>query len=106
MKFQDMKYYRPDMAAIEMAYRDLAQRFPLCDTAEAQLKLLDSHEKLLGDVRTMANLAYIRSSMDTTDIFYKEEQNFFDENMPRLQEYVQQFWMPYWNPVSVQSWKR
>ncbi len=91
MKFQDMKYYRPDMAAIEMAYRDLAQRFPLCDTAEAQLKLLDSHEKLLGDVRTMANLAYIRSSMDTTDIFYKEEQNFFDENMPRLQEYVQQF---------------
>lgn len=91
MKFQDMKYRRPDMTAMEMAYRDLAQRFPLCDTAEDQLKLLDSHEKLLGDVRTMANLAYIRSSMDTTDTFYKEEQRFFDESLPRLQEYVQQF---------------
>ena len=91
MKFQDMKYRRPDMTAIEMAYRDLAQRFPLCDTAKDQLKLLDAHEKLLGDVRTMANLAYIRSSMDTTDTFYKEEQRFFDESLPRLQEYVQQF---------------
>lgn len=91
MKFADMKYRRPDTAAVEMAYRDMAQRFPLCPGPKEQLELLDKHEKLMGDVSTMSTLAYIRSSMDTTDTFYREEQDFFDGWMPQLQEYVQQF---------------
>ena len=91
MKFSEMKYRRPDTTAVEMAYRDMAQRFPLCATAQEQLALLDRHEKLLGDVRTMSNLAYIRSSINTNDPFYKEEQQFFDEYLPQLQEYIQQF---------------
>lgn len=91
MKFQDMKYQRPDITAIEMAYQDMAQRFPLCASAQEQLALLERHEKLLGDILTMNSLAYIRSSIDTNDVFYKEEQLFFDETMPQLQEYIQQF---------------
>ena len=79
MKFSQMKYRRPDTTAVEMEYRDITQRFPLCENAEQQLALLDRHEKLLGNVRTMSNLAYIRNSITTTDPFYKEEQAFFDE---------------------------
>ena len=46
MRFAEMKYRRPDTAAVEMAYRDMAQRFPLCASAKEQLELLDKHEKL------------------------------------------------------------
>ncbi len=91
MKFTEMKYRRPDTAAIEMEYRDMAQRFPLCASPEEQLEMLDRHEKLMGDVNTMGTLAYIRSSINTTDSFYREEQDFFDGWGPQLQEYVQQF---------------
>ena len=91
MKFSQMKYRRPDTTAVEMEYRDITQRFPLCENAEQQLALLDRHEKLLGNVRTMSNLAYIRNSINTTDPFYKEEQAFFDEYLPTLQEFVQAF---------------
>lgn len=91
MKFTEMKYRRPDTAAIEMEYRDMAQRFPLCASSEEQLEMLDRHEKLMGDVNTMGTLAYIRSSINTTDSFYREEQDFFDGWGPQLQEYVQQF---------------
>lgn len=91
MKFTEMKYRRPDTAAIEMEYRDMAQRFPLCASPEEQLEMLDRHEKLMGDVNTMRTLAYIRSSINTTDAFYREEQDFFDGWGPQLQEYVQQF---------------
>lgn len=91
MKFTEMKYRRPDTAAIEMEYRDMAQRFPLCASSEEQLEMLDRHEKLMGDVNTMGTLAYIRSSINTTDAFYREEQDFFDGWGPQLQEYVQQF---------------
>ena len=85
MKFSEMKYTRPDVVAIQMAYRDMAQRFPLCDSPEEQLALLDQHEAFLKDLRTMGNLAYIRNSIDTTDPFYREEQQFFDESLPVLQ---------------------
>ena len=91
MKFAEMKYRRPDTAAIEMEYRDMAQRFPLCVSAEEQLEMLDRHEKLMSDVNTMGTLAYIRSSINTTDTFYREEQDFFDGWNPQLREYVQQF---------------
>lgn len=91
MKFSEMKYTRPDVVAIQMAYRDMAQRFPLCDSPEEQLALLDQHEAFLKDLRTMGNLAYIRNSIDTTDPFYREEQQFFDESLPVLQEDIQKF---------------
>ena len=35
----------------------------------------------------MGNLCYIRHSVDTTDAFYKEEQDFFDEFSPVVQGY-------------------
>ena len=50
-------------------------------------QVIHSINEIRNDFGTMGNLCYIRHSVDTTDTFYKEEQDFFDEFSPVVQGY-------------------
>lgn len=92
MKFKEMPYKRPDLAAARKKYSDLTARFSAATGAGEQYALLLEHEKLSANFETMETLAMIRHSIDTTDPFYEAEAAFFDENSPAFSDWQLAFY--------------
>ena len=46
-------------------------------------------DREISSFHTAASIAYIRHEIDTLDAFYESEQKYFDETMPVLEEYMQ-----------------
>jgi M3 family oligoendopeptidase len=82
MKFADMAYHRPDLPAIEKEFGQLLNQFEQSATAEAQKETLTKIYALRNEFQTLSTLASVHNSIDTTNIFYETEQEFFDSNEP------------------------
>ena len=92
MKFSEMPYSRPDLGAVEREYGRITETFGKTDSADGQYRLILEHEKLSEDFDTMATIAYIRNSINTTDPFYEKEMAFFDANSPDVNSLRQEFY--------------
>ena len=85
MKFSEMPYQRPDLAAMQQQYADLTARLSAAASyADARAVFLDE-EKLNRHIDTLFNLASIRNTIDTRDAFYDGEMTFWNEAAPQLQ---------------------
>ena len=84
MKFSEMPYERPDLAAAFSAFDAMAQAIASAPDAAAVLAQYAAFEKLAAHLSTMATLAEVRHTIDTRDAFYEAERQFFDYNPPRL----------------------
>ena len=91
MKFSQMKYERININEMGKAYDKLKCDIENAENASQVFDALYEHEKLTSSFSTMANIAYIRHSVNTEDKFYDEENNYYDENGPVLQEKVTDF---------------
>ena len=91
MKFNEFKYQRPDLDAFQKKMEALIDLIGEDNDFETERNAVESFFKLDDELDTLGNLVFIRNAVDTTDAFYEEEQNFFDENNPKLQEYSQRF---------------
>jgi M3 family oligoendopeptidase len=92
MRFQDFKYERPNMEELERNFNEALQKFQHAETVEAQelaMKEINEIRKYWG---TMSNICYIRHSINTEDEFYKTEQDFMDENEPKIQALVNKYY--------------
>lgn len=85
-KFQDFKYERPNLNEEKEKFKSLLASFEEANNFEEATKAIDAINARRNRLSTMANLVYIRSSIDTNDAFYKEEKNFFDETLPEIEE--------------------
>ncbi len=91
IKFNEMKYERPDVEAAKAKLTELTRRLKdAADYAEAKAVFLEMEEES-KHFQTMATLCSIRHSIDTRDAFYDEEEKFLNNAGPELQEY-QQAW--------------
>jgi len=86
MKFGEISYERPDLQQVAAAASAIFDRFAAAGTFEGQWKALLEYQALRKPVSSAAEVATVRHSVDTTDPFYAAEQDFFDEQRPRLQE--------------------
>ena len=86
MKFSEMPYERPDIAAVQEQYAAILAEMDGAETAEQQCAAIDRFNTVSGRLNTMGTLAYIRHTVNTKDEFYDKENEFIDENMPLLQE--------------------
>ncbi|KYH31152.1 peptidase family M3 [Clostridium tepidiprofundi DSM 19306] len=82
MKFKDMKYERPNIKEYEKTFSELFEKFEKAESFEKQDSLMKEINELRNEIETMGTIASIRHTVDTTDKFYEEEQNYFDENVP------------------------
>ena len=89
MKFSEMPYRRPDIDAARAELRAVLAALEGAESAEAQFAAIDRLCALEGHIGTMAQLAYIRHTIDTRDAFYDAENDFIDENLPLLEEDTQ-----------------
>ena len=86
MKFSEMPYERPDLAAVKQQFADLLAELQAAPDYAAAREVFLCEQTLSKHIDTLANLASVRNTIDTRDKFYDEEMNFWNEALPQLQE--------------------
>jgi M3 family oligoendopeptidase len=77
--FSTLEYVRPDFELLEKESIKMAEEIRQADNYEKIKEILERRENLNSSVETMANIAYIRNTLNTTDEFYEAEIEFIDE---------------------------
>jgi len=92
VKFKDYEYIRPDLDQMEKSFIELLEKFRNAKSASEQSKVIDEVTSLRNYFETMVTLASIRHSINTEDKFYETEQDFMDENGPRYEKLVTDYY--------------
>ena len=92
MKFKDYEYIRPDLDQMEKSFTELLEKFRNAKSATEQSMVIDEVTTLRNYFETMVTLASIRHSINTEDKFYETEQDFMDENGPRYEKLVTDYY--------------
>ncbi|MNS35446.1 Peptidase family M3 [compost metagenome] len=92
MKFNEYPYSRPDIQDIENQFKDLLKQFNEAASFEEQDIAFEKINKLRSEFETLGTIVSVRHSIDTTDEFYKAEQDYMDEVGPLYQEYVTNYY--------------
>ena len=87
MKFKDFLYERPNIDEYVKTFKELLAEIGTGKSAGEEIKAIKSIFDLNDEMDTMITLVSIRNSLNTQDEFYEKEKDFFDENIPALQEY-------------------
>ena len=73
-------------------FEALLERFAGAGSAEEQSAVMEEINQARAEYDSLAQIAQIRHTIDTTDEFYKEEQDFFDESGPVYQGIVTRYY--------------
>ncbi|WP_268624786.1 M3 family oligoendopeptidase [Paenibacillus alvei] len=92
MKFSEYAYVRPDAKQIEQKMKRLISSFEAAESFEQQDDIMSDINKLRSEFDTQVQLVSIRHSIDTNDEFYKAEQEYMDEVVPVIQEYITDYY--------------
>ncbi len=92
MKFSEYPYARPNMEKIESDFTRLVDQFSSATSFDEQDEVMAAINLLRSDYEDMSQIAQIRHTIDTTDEFYKEEQDFYDEAGPIYQGLITKYY--------------
>ena len=84
MKFKEMPYERVDLKEKKVQFEALMKEFANAKSGEAQFEVHKKYYKFKDEIDTMITIANIRHDIDTTDKFYEQEQNYYDEIEPEI----------------------
>ena len=91
MRFSEMPYDRPALDDMINKVKELTEALKAAGTYEEAKKVFLKMDQEERHVMTQSTLASIRHSIDTRVEFYKEEDTFWNQAMPQLQEFQQQW---------------
>lgn len=91
VKFKEMPYARPDAENVKAGLKKLVEELKEAKSFSEAKKVFLKEQDLEKHIMTMETLATIRHSIDTRDPFYDEEEAFWNNTMPQLREYLQQW---------------
>ena len=91
MKFKEMQYTRPDLAEVIARMQEITNQLKEAKSFEEADKAFLAFDKETRHIETMGTLSSIRHSIDTRDKFYDAEDTWWNNTMPQLQEYQQQW---------------
>lgn len=80
------------MDELEKKFNTLFNSFDEANSFEEQDKIMREINNLRRDFESMANIVYIRHTIDTNDEFYEKEQNSFNEAIPLYQGQVSKYY--------------
>ena len=86
MKFNEMPYVRPDLAAFQAKAEATAQKIAQASSAQEQIEAILAFDQVQAEINTAMSLAYVRHTIDTRDEFYDQENDYADEIAPAVQE--------------------
>ena len=91
LKFREMPYERPDGEALKTSMRTLTEKLCAAGSYDAAKAVFLEKETLSKHIQTLATLAQVRHTIDTRDKFYDEENGFWNQLSPELEEYSQEW---------------
>ncbi len=92
MKFSEMNYKRPDIKQVESKFVEFIQQFEAAESVDQQRSVLENINQLRSEFSTYASLASVRNSINTKDVYYEAEQEFFDNNEPLMKDLNTRFY--------------
>lgn len=92
MKFSQYPYQRPDIENTQLVFNNLLLHFEGSQSAEQQIEIIRQIYAERKEFDTMAQICAIRHSINTTDNFYKQEQEYFDTHLPLYENLVHNFY--------------
>lgn len=92
MKFSEFIYERPNVEKISESFNLLLEKFNAAESFELQDAVMTEIISLRVEVESMGSIVSIRHTVDTTDKFYEEEQDYIDEVMPIYQGLIAKFY--------------
>jgi len=87
MKFKDFKYERPNLDEFIKSLKEQLEQIGTDKTVDEEIKAIKTIFDLNDEMDSLITLVSIRNSLNTQDEFYEKEQDFFNDNIPTLQEY-------------------
>lgn len=85
MKFSEMKYERIDLDSLHSKADSLINEFAAAKSGEEQFTIHKKYYALKDEVATTVTIAKIRHDIDTSDEFYNQENDYYDEILPDIQ---------------------
>lgn len=92
MKYSEMKYVRPEINEVGSQLKKLIKGFSEAGTFGEQDKVMKKITEFRTEFESMEEIASINFSNDTTDKIYEEEMNYFDDNWPVYEEFINEFY--------------
>ncbi len=86
-----MPYERPDLDAVIREITGYTEELKNADSYEAAREVFIKKDNMERHVMSVATIASVRHSIDTRIEFYKDEDKFWNQAMPQLEEYMQQW---------------
>ena len=86
MKFSEMPYERVNVAETKAKIEELIRRIAEAKSGDELFSIHQEYTKNREELFSNITIAQIRHSIDTTDEFYEKENDFYDENLPLLQD--------------------
>ena len=97
MKFKDMPYERVDFTKVETELKELTDAFEKAQSGEEQFAIHERFYALTDRVDTLMTIANIRFDVDTSDKFYTEEHEYYDEKGPVYSNLVLEYYKKLYN---------
>jgi len=92
MEFSDYAYIRPDIPEFESNFKVFLEQFTHARSVQEQIEAINNINKIRNVFESMMALASIRHSIDSTDIYYRKEKDFFDKNKPIYEAMVTRYY--------------
>ncbi|MER2191895.1 MAG: M3 family oligoendopeptidase [Solibacillus sp.] len=90
--FNDYVYTRPNLEEMKAAIRALIEQFKVAASVDEQSDIMTKINAQYDTFSTASNIAYIRASIDTNDVFYQEERDYLDEVSPETEEVTNEYY--------------
>ena len=89
--FEAIEYVRPDFAKIRVFYEELTSRVQSASSYEEVKACILDEETFSSSINTMSTVAQVRHTIDTSDPFYTEEDEYISRSYPEVMPYMQAF---------------
>lgn len=83
-KFNELVYERPDFRELEARIKQYVEELKHTDTYETMRQCFLTYNEEFDSIFTMETIASIRNTIDTNDVFYEEEMQVWNREIPQL----------------------
>ncbi len=90
--FNNYQYTRPDVEQMRKKMQTLLNEFSKADSKDKQNQLIAAINEHRSEFDSMWNLAHIRHTIDTNDEAYEKENDFFNDNLPKFQLIINEYY--------------
>ncbi len=87
LTFPEFTYERPDLNRLEAAFNAVLEELKTAESLNDAIAAVEQIDSIRASVATAYNIGYIRFSINTKDVFYREEKDWFDQHLPRTEQW-------------------